>query len=139
MKILGLKCLNAAVALLFSLCGTAYAENLDDKANAYSAAVKWLNLWDTGDYDSSWSSASVFFKADVAKTDAKRVYREFRLPSGNLISRWIMSSEFNKAPDGEYFDFVFNSDFRNNHFATEIIEMVRESDGAWKVSTWSIR
>lgn len=129
----------AAVVIAFTISAMTYAAEKEDIAKAYGAALKWLNILDAGRYDESWNEASTFFKTDVSRNDAKRTFEEFRLPLGEIKKRKIKLSEFNKAPDGDYLDFVFESDFGNKNSATETVEMVRERDGAWKVSSWGIR
>jgi len=138
-KFLGMQRVFAAVVIAFTISAMTYAAEKEDIAKAYGAALKWLNILDAGRYDESWNEASTFFKTDVSRNDAKRTFEEFRLPLGEIKKRKIKLSEFNKAPDGDYLDFVFESDFGNKNSATETVEMVRERDGAWKVSSWGIR
>jgi len=129
----------AVILMLFAVSATAYAGEREESTRAYDSALAWLHIWDAGNYDESRNEASTYFKNDVSRIDAKRTFEELRLSLGAIKARRINSSEFNQAPDGDYWHFVFESDFENRNPATETVEMVRESDGAWKVSSWLIR
>jgi len=129
----------AATLLVLATSATVQAGEQEDVANARGEALTWLRIWDAGNVEGSRNAASAYFRNDVSIDDAKANYEELRRPLGTLKRRTFKSSSFNTAPDGEYLDVVFDSDFGNKNAATETVELVREADGAWKVSAWLIR
>ena len=117
----------------------AHAGEQQDVVNARDEALRWLSTWDAGNVDATRDAASAYFRNDVSADDAQTTYEVWRRPLGALEQRRFKSSEFIKAPDGEYLHLVFDADFVNKSAATETVELVREADGAWKVSSWTIR
>ena len=66
-----------------------------------------------------------------------------RKPLEELVSREVASAEFHLtlpgAPDGEYVVLTFNSSFGKKAVAVETVTMMKEADGAWRVSGYFIR
>jgi hypothetical protein len=105
--------------------------------------VAWLALTDTGDYESSWDSASALFKAAISKEDWEKSLSAVRTPIGALKVREMATSKFSTtlpgAPDGEYVVFQFNSSFEHKATALETVTAMKDADGAWRVAGYYIK
>ena len=134
-----MKRLIAAMSIVLAAGTTVHAGEQEDIANGQREALRWLSTWDAGNVDASRDTASAYFKNDVSRDAAKTTYDELRRPLGALKQRTFKSAEFNQLPDGEYLQVVFDAEFANKSVATESVDLVREADGAWKVSAWLIR
>ena len=105
--------------------------------------LEWLSLTDTGQYESSWDSASALFKAAVSKEDWEKSLRAVRTPLGALEKREMATSKFSTAlpgaPDGEYIVFQFSSSFAHKATALETVTAMKDTDGAWRVAGYFIK
>lgn len=105
--------------------------------------VAWLALTDTGQYASSWDSASSLFKLAVSKEDWENSLSAVRVPIGALVTREIATSKFSTmlpgAPDGEYVVFQFNSSFNHKATAVETVTAMKDTDGTWRVAGYFIK
>ena len=110
---------------------------------ARAETVAWLALTDTGQYESSWDSASALFKAAVSKEDWEKSLSAVRMPIGALETREMATSKFSTtlpgAPDGEYVVFQFSSSFEHKATALETVTAMRDADGAWRVAGYFIK
>jgi hypothetical protein len=100
-------------------------------------------LTDTGQYESSWDSASALFKAAISEEDWVQSLSAVRSPIGALESREMATAEFSTtlpgAPDGEYVVFQFNSSFEYKAKALETVTAMKGADGAWRVAGYFIK
>lgn len=110
-----------------------------DEALANKTAKNWLQLLDALDYDASWRAASSFWQHDHSLEKSGEILRGLRGPLGTLRERNARSFEFLPSPDGEVAYITFRSKFEDGTDAIETIELLRESDGEWKVSSWGFR
>jgi len=110
---------------------------------AKAETLEWLALTDTGQYESSWDSASALFKAAVSKEDWKKSLSAVRTPIGSLKTREMAMSKFSTtlpgAPDGEYVVFQFNTSFAQKATALETVTAMKDTDGAWRVAGYFIK
>ena len=127
------------VAIAFSV----QASEPDVIDEAKVETLEWLALTDTGQYESSWDSASSLFKAAVAKDDWEKSLSAVRTPIGALETREMAASKFSTtlpgAPDGEYVVFQFSSSFANKAAALETVTAMKDTDGAWRVAGYFIK
>jgi hypothetical protein len=127
------------VAIAFS----AQASEPEVIEEAKVETLEWLALTDTGQYESSWDSASALFKAAVSKEDWEKSLSAVRTPIGALETREMATSKFSTtlpgAPDGEYVVFQFNSSFEHKATALETVTAMKDIDGAWRVAGYFIR
>jgi hypothetical protein len=127
----------------FSIAFSAQASEPAVIEEARVETVAWLALTDTGQYESSWDSASALFKAAVTREDWGRSLSVVRTPIGSLDMRELATSEFSTtlpgAPDGEYVVFQFNSSFRNKATALETVTAMKDADGVWRVAGYFIK
>ena len=105
--------------------------------------LEWLALTDTGQYESSWDSASALFKAAVSKEDWKKSLSAARTPIGAIEKREMATSKFSTtlpgAPDGMYVVFQFSSSFAHKATALETVTAMKDTDGAWRVAGYFIK
>lgn len=130
----------AALVLCLGMLGMpAMAGGKADEALANANAANWLQYLDAGDYEGSWRAASSFWQHDHSLEKTEKILRELRGPLGTLRERNARSFEFLPSPDGEVAYITFRSKFEDGTDAIETIELLRESDGEWKVSSWAFR
>ena len=122
---------------------SAQASELEVIEEARAETVSWLALTDTGQYESSWDSASALFKAAVSKEDWEKSLCAVRTPIGALEIREMATSKFSTtlpgAPDGEYVVFQFNSSFEHKATALETVTAMKDADGAWRLAGYFIK
>ncbi len=133
-----------STALIFALIAfSAQASEPEAIEEAQVETVAWLALTDTGQYESSWESASVLFKAAIPKEDWEKSLSAVRTPIGALGTREVARSMFSKtlpgAPDGEYVVFQFNSVFEHKAKALETVTAMKDPDGIWRVAGYFIK
>jgi hypothetical protein len=119
------------------------AQTVDQETEAVTAAEGWLALVDTGKYGESWKAASGFFKSAVPQGQWEQSLKAVRPPLGKLVSRKLSSkthmTSLPGAPDGEYLVIQFETSFQNKKSVVETIAPMKEKDGKWRVSGYSIK
>jgi hypothetical protein len=104
------------------------------------ATEAWLALLDKGEYGQSWDQASLIFRNTITKDEWIKAMGKLRKPLGNLISRTILdirtATNPKGLPVGEYMVFVYHSSFSNRSSANELVTLVQENNGQWKVLTY---
>ncbi|MFC1738438.1 DUF4019 domain-containing protein [Planctomycetota bacterium] len=110
---------------------------------AVDAAIGWLKIVDTADYDQSWEQAAEYLKRAVSKDQLRKSFEMVRRPLGKVISRRIKSKTYTKqapgAPDGEYLIVQFETSFENKTSAVETITPMLDKDVIWRVSGYYIK
>ena len=137
MKILGL----IFLFLIFSM-QIVRADSAAEEA-ALKASQAWLDLVDSGKYDTSWEEASLYFKNSIKKDEWISTIKAVREPFGKLSKRTFKSKQAVEsmpgAPDGDYVIIQYDAVFENKKAAVETIVPMLEEDGKWKVSGYFIR
>ena len=122
------------VFLVFGLSAQANSASIDD---ARIAAIEFLALVDEREYDKSYSTASSVLRQEVSKEDWVAHVSNLRNPLGQLNQRLenlsVIHDSLPDAPPGEYVIFTYDSSLENNKFAAEVVAVVKESDGVWRV------
>ena len=132
--------LRTALMVLLSTCGVLNAACADERDDAAREAVSsWLALVDAGDYPASWRGAAEPIKAQIAQDK----WTQFvRAAQGAVRTRRLLTVTRSLNPrgalPGEYFTFVFQTEFEKKADAAETV-MVMLDDGAWRVSSYVIR
>lgn len=110
---------------------------------AQTAAEQWLALVDAGNYAESWKAAAEVLKKAVNERKWKTTMQPVRRPLGKVISRKLKSAQYTKelpgAPEGEYVVVQFETEFQNRKSAVETVTPMKENDGHWRVSGYSIK
>lgn len=114
--------------------------NLRDSA---IAADKWLKLLDNGDYGSSWDAGAVTFKFTISKSEWTKAMQKLRQPLGSVQSRTLLEQRTAENPKGlpagHYMVLFYKTAFANRPNGNELVTMVQESDGSWRVLTYQGR
>ena len=122
---------------------TAAIANVSAEKAAVECATKWLVLLDEGNLAASWEEAAQHLKSSVSKEKWVKMLRS-RGALGPLMSRKILSSDYAKATvpgalEGEFVVIQYQSAFEHKSAALEMITPMRETDGSWRVSGYSVR
>lgn len=102
----------------------------------------WLDMLDKGKYEESWDTGSLMFRNTIKKKEWKRAMNQMRKPLGSALSRSILDIRTAKDPKGlpagDYLVFFYKTAFANKKEAHELITLVQEKDGQWKVLTYEV-
>lgn len=108
-----------------------------------AAANEWLALVDGGDYSKSWNEASAHFRGAVTEESWDASLTSGRQPLGKPVKRRIVKietpSSLPNAPDGSYAVLVFDAAFEHKSTAMELVTLILEKDGKWRVIGYVIR
>jgi len=109
---------------------------------AKRAALEWLALVDTMQYEASWEEASSLFQAQVSTFDWVKAVMAARSPLGDFVARHLISATYATslpgAPDGEYVVLQFQAGYENKAQAVETVTPMLD-EGQWRVSGYYIR
>lgn len=113
------------------------------KKKAVAAAETWLALIDKGDIAKSWETSAALFRGAVTQEQWKQAVSGARGPLGKLISRVLLSANYETSlpgvPDGEDVIIQFKTVFENKADAVETITPMQDPDGHWRVSGYYIK
>lgn len=128
--------------VLLLTCGMLSAVCADEREDAAREVVSsWLTLVDAGDYAASWRQAAGHVKAQIAQDQWTRFIAEVRATQGAVKTRRLstVTPTLNppRALPGEYFTFVFQTEFEKTNAAETV--MLFFDDGVWRVSSYVIR
>lgn len=115
----------------------------DEKTQAAEqAALGWLALVDTTQYEASWNEAASLFRNQISSSDWSKAVSAARSPLGGVITRNLISAIYATslpgAPDGEYVVLQFQTDFANKPKAIETVTPMQD-EGRWRVSGYYVR
>ena len=134
--------LMGVTVLLLAVASGATAQG-EAEAAARDAAKAWLALLDNQEYDRTWKEAGSLLKAAVDQEKWSTKLAVTLGPMGKVKSRAVRSTEYSTtmpgAPDGDYVTVIFDTTFENKQVAVETVPMIKEDDGAWRVSGYWIR
>lgn len=149
---LGTRFMTGCLVASIAVGGALAANSPEDSAQA--AAESWLRLVDAGDYSASWAHAAAALKGAVPQAEWSRAAGALRAPLGKVVSRRVTSRQYSdKGPTtrviggkvytwsghGKCVTIEYHSVFANKPSAIETIIPVPDSDGAWRVSGYSVR
>jgi len=128
------------------VCGSS-DDSVDTKPDSFQAsaqeAEQWLALVDQRKYAQSWLSASVTLKMLVPKQRWVDLMENIREPLGHVRSRKILEQRPAKdpknLPKGDYMIFVYDTSFSRKDKAHELLTLIQQSDGRWKVLTYLVQ
>lgn len=102
----------------------------------------WLGLIDKGSYGESWEKGSLMFRNTIKKEEWIKAMDKVRKPIGSLLDRTNLDIRTSKdpqgLPSGDYMVYVYESSFAHKKSAHELVTLVQESDGRWRVLTYQI-
>jgi len=125
------------------LASSAHAQEDQRVTDAKAAATTWLALLDAGKYPETWTQSASMFQTAVTQENWVNVVKPVRAPLGAVMSRTFKTAQFTRSmpavPDGEYVVIQYNTVFANKAGAVETITPMRDKDGQWKISGYSVR
>lgn len=112
------------------------------ETKAASIARAWLELVDTGQWESSWNAAGTLFQTNLPTAQWTATIQSVRQPLGLVSSRVLQSAVETKTlpgvPDGDYQVLQFKTRFATKPEAIETVILAREQAG-WRVAGYFIR
>lgn len=112
-----------------------------DLAASSSATQAWLGVVDKGDYKGSWNQASKILKATMSADEWTHYLDTVRKPLGTPSGRQVLDQRTAKDPKGlpagDYMVMLYNTTFANKP-RKELVTLVKEQDGQWRVLTYQI-
>jgi hypothetical protein len=144
----------ALCAALFSAAATAQLkppaaapaaaapEVQEKEAAGKLAAHGWLLLLDRRDWGRAWEGASAVFRGAVPLATWMDGIPKVREALGNFVERTpaesVYKTKLEGRPDGEYVTAIFLSKFEKRELQ-EVVTVVREPDGKWRITGYSTR
>jgi hypothetical protein len=111
--------------------------------NSLQSAKQWLSLIDEADYDRSWETGSLTFRLTINKQHWNTLMQSIRKPLGKPIERKMLEMRPAKDPSGlpkgDYMVIFFETLFPNTKKTHELVTLVQESDGNWRVLTYQVQ
>lgn len=136
--------------VLFMCCFfSTYALEEEPKANttpqalqsSAQSAEKWLQLLDRQKYAESWESGSLTLRLTFPRQAWISFMEKVRKPYGSFISRTRLLERPAKdpanLPKGDYMVIVFGTAFSRQPKVNELVTLIQESDGQWRVLTYT--
>lgn len=133
----------------FSLCGEVAQPVVPNQTNlaqeiqvSQIVTEAWLALLDKEQYEKSWQEGSLMFRNTVTSKEWSNAMLKLRKPLGSLMSRSIVDIRTAKDPQGlpagDYMVYFYKSSFMNKKQSFELVTLVQESDGKWRVLTYQV-
>jgi hypothetical protein len=109
---------------------------------ALLAAQGWLLLLDRRDWGTAWETAAAMFRGAVPLGNWMDGVPKVRSDLGALVEREPAAADYKTElpgrPAGDYVTAVFASRFDKRE-VEELVTTVREPDGKWRVTGYSVR
>ena len=142
MKLLYRLLINFSLVACLATPGVAEEQSLESYA-ALAAAEHFLVLLDKGEYNQCWENASELFRTSSVKLQWEERIGHLRDQFGKLNHRQLRYSktiqDAEGAPEGDYFFLIYGSSFAAKDSAIETITVMKELDGRWRVSGYSLK
>jgi len=117
------------------------AEKRDDENAARTAALKWLQLLDDGDYEEAFEWEAQDFRMSRTQNQFVRYMQARRAPFGRTLSRKFIGAanirKFVGVPEGDYESIIFKTAFENKSPTAERVILVKQTVG-WRVIDYRI-
>jgi hypothetical protein len=114
--------------------------NLEQSA---TATQTWLSLIDTGNYGQAWDSSSKLFQQTINKPQWQQLMDSSRKPLGSIRNRTVLdqrtASNPRGLPAGDYMVMFYNTAFANKPSAYELVTLMKEPDGKWRILTYQVQ
>lgn len=105
------------------------------------AAAGWLLLLDRKDWGTAWDTSAAMFRGAVPLPAWMDGIPKVRQPLGAMIERSpaeaVYRNQLQGRPAGDYVTTIFNTRFENKPDAQEVVTVVREPDGKWRVTGYA--
>jgi hypothetical protein len=127
------------LALLFPLFLQAEAVDLDPSIRD---GQSWLKIVDQGDYPKSWEVASLTLRLKIPQSAWTALLKAVREPLGKVKKRSLIQQTDAKDPEnlpkGDYKIQLYATDFSKAKGVKELLMLIQESDGTWRVLTYNV-
>src|SRR5438105_15190499 len=132
------------LSILLSSCASHSVSRAEKRANetdARSAALHWLQVLDTGDYEEAFEFEAQDFRMSRTQSQFVRLMQARRAPFGNVLSRnFIGAAHLEKlvgAPEGNYATVLFKTAFEHKNPTAERVILIKQPIG-WRVIDYRI-
>jgi hypothetical protein len=107
------------------------------------AATGWIGLLDRQDWGTAWERSSSLFRSKVPLGAWMDNIPKAREPLGPFADREVVEVVYKTTlpgyPDGDYVTVMFASKFAKKADAREVVLTMREPDGRWRVTGYSVQ
>ena len=129
--------------LAFNVCMMSTISYAGDAEKAgIQVAESWLVLVDGGKYSESWDEAASLLKRAITKEKWDQSLEAIRPPLGDVVSRNVKSTKYATSlpqnQDIEYVVIQYTTTFKNKERAIETVTPMKDQDGKWRVSRYSV-
>ncbi len=132
------------LSILLAACAGHSESRTEKRANvdsARSAASKWLNLLDDGDYEEAFEWEAQDFRMVRTQQQFVRYMQARRAPFGRVLGRKFIGAanihKFVGVPEGNYVSTLFKTEFEKKAETAERVIMVKQTPG-WRVIDYRI-
>src|SRR2546422_2862424 len=124
-----------ALSICLAACAThsgskSRAAKRADENAARTAALKWLQLLDDGDYEEAFEFEAQDFRMSRTQNQFVRLMQARRAPFGKTIDRKFIGAahveKFVGAPEGNYESVLFKTNFERKNPTAERVIMVKQ-------------
>jgi hypothetical protein len=136
--------LTCTLSILLSGCASHSTPRTEKRANeteARAAALRWLQLLDTGDYEEAFEFEAQDFRMYRTQGQFVRLMQARRAPFGNALSRNFIGAahveRFVGAPEGNYESVLFKTAFEHKNPTAERVILIKQPIG-WRVIDYRI-
>lgn len=109
---------------------------------AAKVAKDYVLMIDQGKYAESWTHGAKIFQQTITQKEWKTALELARKPLGNVKSRTLKDErpalDPKGLPKGPYMVIEYNTSFERAPKSGELLTLMRESNGAWKVLTYQV-
>lgn len=109
---------------------------------AAKAANDYVALLDQGKYADSWSEGARVFQSTISQSEWVTALKLARQPLGRVKSRTLKDQKpaWDPAglPRGSYMVLEYNTSFEGAPNSGELLTLMREPNGKWKVLTYQV-
>ena len=141
-KISSLLCKCIVISAFVMVLGCNYHGSEADN-EAKKGASDWLALLDKGRLKESWKEASGYFQVLITQDRWNEALLGFRTPLGEVVSRSLGGTRHEKelpgAPNGKYIIVRYTTHFKHKANGNEIVVMMEEKGGSWRVAGYYIK
>ena len=103
-------------------------------AAAAAAAKSWLEFADADRYSQVWEGTAAEVKTLVSRRKWEDLISSQRRPLGRVLSRKVIRN----LPNASGAIITFQTSFEKKKSAAEMLVIVREADGKWRVQAYEI-
>src|SRR5437868_13503228 len=122
----GILSLACTMSILLASCASHSESRTEKRANendARTAAVRWLELLDQGDYEEAFEFKAQDFRMSQTQSQFVRLMQGRRAPFGKTIDRKLIGArhveKFVGAPEGNYETALFKTNFEHKNPTAE--------------------